>query len=421
MVGKVVSILSAVLTVPITLHYLGDDRYGVWMSASSILAFFAFADLGLGNGLQNALSRAAACDDRESAARDLSCTFYTLFAVAACLLVVSLTIASQVNWAGVLNASTSLGKAEAWPTLATALVITCLGIPLSLGLRIQFAYQEGTLASAVILVGAVLGVIATVIAARAGASLPVLMASASGAALIVNASVTFLELFIRRPWLRPRLTYVGKERARALLGTGAVFLALQFFNSINHWSDNIIIAHHEGSAAVAPYSAIYRLYFSAIIFNYVGQGLLPAYVEANARGDFLWVRRTFYRSLCLSALFGLGSALSLLAAGPWLLTHWIGAGYVPTWQSFAGFGVWITWNNVGSAMHSFFNSGVLLRTHATLYCVACVLSIGGMNLFLPLGGIPAMILANALCFCVIYMAPMLFIVRRHFVTVMVTE
>ncbi len=47
--SKVVSILTGLITVPLTIKYLGAERYGLWMTISSTIAMLTFADLGIGN------------------------------------------------------------------------------------------------------------------------------------------------------------------------------------------------------------------------------------------------------------------------------------------------------------------------------------------------------------------------------------
>ena len=49
--NKVETILTGLISVPLTVDYLGVERFGLWMIITSILALIAFADLGLGNGL----------------------------------------------------------------------------------------------------------------------------------------------------------------------------------------------------------------------------------------------------------------------------------------------------------------------------------------------------------------------------------
>ena len=77
-VSKGVTILTGLISVPLTVHYLGAERYGLWMTISSTIAFLTFADLGLGNGLLNAVSKANGLDDQADATTAVSSAFFML-------------------------------------------------------------------------------------------------------------------------------------------------------------------------------------------------------------------------------------------------------------------------------------------------------------------------------------------------------
>ncbi len=51
-ISKGIGILTAFITVPLTLTYLGTERYGLWMTISSVIVMLGFADFGLGDGLK---------------------------------------------------------------------------------------------------------------------------------------------------------------------------------------------------------------------------------------------------------------------------------------------------------------------------------------------------------------------------------
>src|SRR5439155_14854316 len=79
--SKAVSLLIILVSVPLTVHYLGPERYGLWMTISSFIALMSFADLGLGNGLVNAISQADGAGDRQLARRSVSAGFFLLLGV----------------------------------------------------------------------------------------------------------------------------------------------------------------------------------------------------------------------------------------------------------------------------------------------------------------------------------------------------
>src|SRR5258708_2195300 len=59
-----VHLIVSFISVPLAVGYLGRDRYGVWVTISSLLAFLAFTDLGLGSSLLNRLSDAYGRQDK---------------------------------------------------------------------------------------------------------------------------------------------------------------------------------------------------------------------------------------------------------------------------------------------------------------------------------------------------------------------
>ncbi len=84
--AKAVSVASMLITIPITLRYLGTESFGVWMTLSSFGALMAFTDFGLANGLMNAVAAASAKQDCRQV-RILVSTGFAMLGTAALLLV----------------------------------------------------------------------------------------------------------------------------------------------------------------------------------------------------------------------------------------------------------------------------------------------------------------------------------------------
>lgn len=57
---KTVGVFVSLFIVPITLGYLSEEEYGIWLTLSSMLAWIVFFDIGLTNGLRNKLTEALA-------------------------------------------------------------------------------------------------------------------------------------------------------------------------------------------------------------------------------------------------------------------------------------------------------------------------------------------------------------------------
>ncbi|MEA2542681.1 MAG: hypothetical protein QOH35_4047 [Acidobacteriaceae bacterium] len=78
-VAKALNILISFLSVPLTIRYLGSERYGVWLTISSLLTWMALTDFGLsGNALINVLAESSGNDDVETARQYASSAFWAL-------------------------------------------------------------------------------------------------------------------------------------------------------------------------------------------------------------------------------------------------------------------------------------------------------------------------------------------------------
>ena len=82
------SILISLLIVPLTINYVSTEKYGIWLTLSSIIAWFSFFDIGLGNGLKNKLAHAIANEDHNLAKIYISTTYAILAILVAIFILV---------------------------------------------------------------------------------------------------------------------------------------------------------------------------------------------------------------------------------------------------------------------------------------------------------------------------------------------
>src|SRR3984885_7710721 len=105
-ISKALTIVISLVSVPLTVHYLGPERYGVWLTISSLLVWMAMTDFGLaGNALINVLSEANGNDDRRAAQEYTSSAVWALTAVAALLAIVAIASFRFIPWNSVFQVS----------------------------------------------------------------------------------------------------------------------------------------------------------------------------------------------------------------------------------------------------------------------------------------------------------------------------
>ena len=82
---KIATLACSLLMVPVTIDYLNQENYGIWMAMTSILYWFVFLDVGLGNGLRNYLAEAISRNDMLSARSYISTAFIMLSGISVVL------------------------------------------------------------------------------------------------------------------------------------------------------------------------------------------------------------------------------------------------------------------------------------------------------------------------------------------------
>ena len=77
---KGLSILISLVLVPLTINYVNPTQYGIWLTLSSIVAWFSFFDIGLTHGLRNKFAEAKAKGE-DNLAQILVSTNYAILAI----------------------------------------------------------------------------------------------------------------------------------------------------------------------------------------------------------------------------------------------------------------------------------------------------------------------------------------------------
>lgn len=104
---KVGSVLANFLLVPLAINYLNSEKYGIWLTLSSVITWFFF-DLGLGNGLRNKFAEAKAKGDKHLAQAYVSSAYFTIGSISIILIGIFLFINPWIDWTTVFSTDSSL-------------------------------------------------------------------------------------------------------------------------------------------------------------------------------------------------------------------------------------------------------------------------------------------------------------------------
>jgi len=328
--AKGVNMLVLLISVPLTVRYLGQERYGLWMTITSTLSVLSFADLGVGNGVGNAVAFAMGRSDYGAVKRSLASGLLILLAVAVILSVVLVVAFPHVPWPKLYNITSKLATSEAGPaSLVLAACFLC-SMPLGVVQRAQVGLQEGARYSVWLGAGSLLSLVGLVAATRLHVGLPGLVMAVAGVPVILQA-VNFLHYFgFVKPELRPLYSDVDYRIAASLLRVGVGFFVLQLAYVVTTSGDFLIASHILGVASVTQLSIAQRGFFVGPMLAAMLTGpLWAAYGEAMTRGDKRWIAVTLRRSVVTSSVVSAGISATLLAFSEPIFHRWVGAAHVP--------------------------------------------------------------------------------------------
>lgn len=415
-VGKGASALTVLLSVPLTITYLGSERYGVWLTISSIIAMLTFADLGIGNGLITKIAEADGRRDENAIQVLTSSAFVMLCIIATILALALLLIGPHVAWAHLLSIKSTDVQAEVPRAILALGLVTFAAMPISVIIRVQTGLQQGFQVALWNMTGTLAGLVSLVLATRLRAGLVGLIFALSGTPVLVTL-VNFIWCFgISLRQYGPRLRLAQVRPAFALLRMGFLFVILQVSVALAFLSDNVVVANRLGSATVAQLAVPAKLFTLVLLpITLLVNPLWPAYGEARARGDIRWIRRTLTRSTIFSVVFAAGAGLVAVALGPFFIRQWSRHAVEPTLGVLIALAVWTTLSAWGQSTAAFLNGTGQILGQAILGVLMAVTAFALKWLLLEKWGVPGVVWATTISYSVIAVVPISLLIRRALV------
>lgn len=318
-------LLLSLISVPITLSYLGREQYGLLAVVTSLISWTSLFDLGLVNGLVNKLAEAYGRDDKESASRYFATAFFLLLVTASIAGFLFIGLLVSVNWAQVLGVKKGLPDSTLRWTVGVAFYSFLATMPFTVVRQAYVAYQRGYAAHLLATASSAVGLAMVLAAIHLKQGLPAIAAS-SGLATVIVGLFGMLRLLRRdMPWLTARFSRFSKVAAKRLLDVSVPLFLFQVSSLVINQTQPIILAYVSSLSAVAEYTIAMKLYLVlASLITMATASFIPAFREAFESGDLQWLRHAFRRLVALR-VSGAAIAFGVLAvAGNALLDVWLG-------------------------------------------------------------------------------------------------
>lgn len=258
--------------VPITINYLNPTTYGVWITITSIVAWFGFFDVGLGHGLRNRFAEAIANKNHKLARQYVSTTYAVLSILIISLVLIFTIINPIINWNSILNISNEALRQNEL-TILSLIIFSFFGLNFVFQLvnTLLTADQNPSAAALIDFIGkAVSLLIIWFLVKEADGSIIKLGFVLSGTPVVVLMIASIYLFKGRFKLYMPSISYVDFTKAKDLLNLGIKFFIIRISAILLYSTNSIIISQLFGPDQVTPYS-ISMSYFNTILlmFNIV--------------------------------------------------------------------------------------------------------------------------------------------------------
>jgi len=315
LVVKAISIIISFVLVPLTINYVNPSKYGIWLTLSSIVAWFSFFDIGITHGLRNKFAEAKAKGDDEDAQIYVSTTYGILAMIFVIIWLVFILVNPFLDWTSLLNLSSEY-KSDVTSLALIVFTYFCLQFVLRTVTTVITADQQPAKASLIDLIGQLVSLIIIVILVQTTEGSLVLLGLALCVAPLLALLVANVFFFRGKYYAyRPVYSKIRLKYAKSLFNLGVIFFIIQIAQIVQFQSANIIISRSFGPSEVTSYNIAYK-YFGIlnIVFVIFLTPFWSAATEAYMKKDMAWIKGSVKKYNYLVVAFVAAGILMLLFA-----------------------------------------------------------------------------------------------------------
>ena len=304
---KIISLATSLLIVPITINYLNNEVYGVWMTITSIIFWINTFDIGLGNGMRNYLTKAISENDFTLGGKYISTTFIilTLIAIGIGLLLLAPLLTLDFNKFFNTRIISNFDLQEA---IIVAVAFTLANFVLKNIGFIFVAMQKYAINDLLSVSGNIVSLVIIYILTLCTKGQLIYVVFAYTATHCIIYILAAFPLFFKHPELRPQFNKFDKNLSNQIVGKGLGFFVIQISSCLVIFgAANVFITQFCGPTAVTTYNVAYK-FFNLLVIAYtiILSPMWSAYTDAYVKGDMVWIEKTYYRALKLWGISILG-------------------------------------------------------------------------------------------------------------------
>ena len=352
---KGLDIFIGLAIVPISLHYLGVTKYGIWITISALVNWFGFLNIGLDHGLRNKFAEAIAQGNLIAAKKIVSTGYFIITVIMIFFFFIFLIINNYIEWHKILNTTIGL---EHDLSLVGIIIFGSFSVRLITKLvsTIIIADQRPAIADFMLLIAKLFILILIVTLYFTTKESLIYLALVYSAIPVFTYILASIYFFLKDySFCRPSFRYIDFSYITDLINLGLKFFTLQISFMVVFMTDNLIIAQLFNQDHVTSYYIANR-FFSIILlgFTIIVNPMWSAYTEAYHKKDLNWIKSAIKKQKQIWYFIIFLIALMLLLANN-IYKIWIGSTLKITFFLSLGWGIFILLRTKCMIFNNFLN------------------------------------------------------------------
>jgi len=302
---KVVSIAINFFLVPLSIAYLGSEKYGLWLTIFSFIGWFSFFDFGIGNGLRNKLTTALSSNDMKLAKSYVSTAYFSMMFIVFFLITIFAIPFYFVPWESFFN---YVDNSESIVQLLSIVyTIFAINLVLKMITTIYFADQKSSVPGFIQMIGQIIIFGTIYIATQSENSSLIFYGSVVvGSQMLVFILASFIAFFGKYSAIRPSLKAFDRTHLRDILSLGGKFFLIQITYIFIYSTDNLIINYFLGAEQVTIFNIAFKYFmFATMATSIILEPYWSAFTNAATNNDEQWIKRSLINLLKISAMVSL--------------------------------------------------------------------------------------------------------------------
>jgi len=387
---KFLTVTLGLVTVPVTINYLGKEQFGLWMLITSLVSWLQLSDVGVTGGLLNSIAEADGKDEREKISRYIKAALLFLSGVAGVVGVLAFIAAPLIPWSSVLSTDDATILNLAPYTFMASAAMYLITLPLTVAATTLRALQRGYIADWILTSGAVISALLLFLAVYAKLSVPYLViAQSSGQLLAAMVMICMLARYVDNlSWSNLEF---DKAVFRRVAHSSVPLVLLQVGGLLVNELIAVIVAQTESLRAVSDYYLLQRIY---IFILTVGGGLIlgfyPALREAFERHDYQWVKIATVRMIAIRVGGVTLVGLSLIFVGNYAIETVFGQALDEPFTTFGWLALifCLSMNSLNTTLSDIMSRLDDIWFQVVLVAITAVLVLTGLWHMIPWFGLP---------------------------------